>query len=458
MITTKTKLLLILFLSMSIFNLFGQKKPTSDPYWEYDQAVHFQAKLNTAEYYTSSGFDFAWFVLEPMSEYIGDLKGELKKGKTLSYGQKALYYWWYVDAQVTNGGFTQFYFNDYGKYVPTIINAMKYIGDENMAELVNRSYEIYLKENKKIKDARLGGMEAFSNLYKEITDFDELDNEYYEINEVTMKNIENYIRKNPNEFGVDENGKTFETDFSGELKTFYTGEIIKEIIPLSKGVISGTYQSFYSNGKTKEIIHYLNGEATGEREEFYESGIPKHSAKIDTDKKLLEHKIYHENGQLKKLEFKTIQDDKRIGEYKEWYENGQLAESGTYISGNERGGEWLEFYNNGNKKVEAEFKDRKFILHNCWSENGTQTLTNGTGIYIFEYSYWEDDLIRNENEYKDYQRNGKQYTYKNGIISLYQEMENGDEHGITRNYDEDGKLTEETIYENGVKKSSKIIK
>lgn len=68
MITTKTKLLLILFLSMSFFNLFGQKKPTSDPYWEYDQAVHFQAKLNTAEYYTSSGFDFAWFVLEPMSE------------------------------------------------------------------------------------------------------------------------------------------------------------------------------------------------------------------------------------------------------------------------------------------------------------------------------------------------------------------------------------------------------
>jgi antitoxin component YwqK of YwqJK toxin-antitoxin module len=46
-----------------------------------------------------TGFGFGWFVLEPISEYIQDREGELTKGNTLSYGQKVLYYWWYVDAQ-----------------------------------------------------------------------------------------------------------------------------------------------------------------------------------------------------------------------------------------------------------------------------------------------------------------------------------------------------------------------
>ena len=207
------RILIITFLTMNIFNLFGQNKSNNDPYWEFEQSKHFRPKLNTGDFLKLSGFDFGWFVLEPISEYIQDRKGELTKGNTLSYGQKALYYWWYVDAQVTNGGFTQFYFNEYGKYVPTIIKGLKHIGDNKMAELVNRSYELYLKENKKIKDARKGGLEAFSNLYKEVKDFEELDDEYYKLNEQTMKNIENYIRKNPNEFCLDENSKEFDLKF-----------------------------------------------------------------------------------------------------------------------------------------------------------------------------------------------------------------------------------------------------
>ena len=129
---------------MNIFNLFGQSGPKKDPYWNFDESKHFRPKLDKGEFFKLTGFDFGWYVLEPISEYIKDEKGELKKGNTLSYGQKALYYWWYVDAQVTNGGFTQFYYNGYGKYVPTIIKGLKHIGDNKMAGIVNRSYEIYL--------------------------------------------------------------------------------------------------------------------------------------------------------------------------------------------------------------------------------------------------------------------------------------------------------------------------
>lgn len=417
---------------MTIFNLFGQEKPKNDPYWEFDQTKHFRPKLNKGDFFKFTGSDFCWFVLEPISDYIQDRKGELTKGKTLSFGQKALYYWWYVDAQVTNGGFTQFYYNDYGKYVPTIIKGLKHIGDIKMAELVNRSYELYLKENKKIKDARQGGLEAFSNLYKEIKDFDNLDDEYYNLNDQTMKNIENFFRNNPNEICVDEDGKEFDLTFSGDLTTYYTGKNVKEIIPLSKGVIVGTFKSFYENGKPKEEIHYSNGEQTGEKIEYYENG----------NKRFLISKSDSPNGYL----------------HSHFYENGKLKSTEIYVSNNYRDGKWIQYYSNGQMKSESEFIKKEFFVQNCWKEDGTQIMREGTGLYINEYSIFDGVIDRNEQEYKNYKRHGKQYSYSNGKLTLYQEMADGKEHGITKSYDKNGNVTEEIIYENGKEVSRKKIK
>ncbi|AWW29162.1 hypothetical protein DN752_02845 [Echinicola strongylocentroti] len=417
---------------MNIFNLFGQNQPKEDPYWEFDQSKHFRPKLNTGEFFKLTGFDFGWFVLEPISEYIQDRKGELKKGNTLSYAQKALYYWWYVDAQVTNGGFTQFYYNDYGKYVPTIIKGLKHIGDDKMAELVNRSYELYLKENKKIKDARKGGLEEFSNLYKEIKDFDELDDKYYNLNDQTMKNIENYIRSNPNEICLDENGNEFNLSFSGELKTYHTNKSVKEIIPLENGTISGIFRSYFENGQLKDEIHYLNGEQTGIKTEYFENGNNKFSITISQNPKGKLHSHYYENGNLKSTEI--------------------------YITKDERDGKWIRYYANGQMQSETEFINKEFFVQNCWKEDGTQILKDGTGLYINENTYWEGYTQRNEQEYLEYKRHGKQYTYNNNKLSLYQEMKEGKEHGITKSYDEDGNLKYEVIYENGVEKSRKEYK
>ena len=417
---------------MNIFNLFGQNKSGNDPYWEFDESQHFRPKLNTGDFYKLVGFDFGWYVLEPISEFIKDRKGELKRGKTLSYGQKALYYWWYVDAQVTNGGFTQFYYNGYGKYVPTIIKALDHIGDNKMAELVNRSYELYLKENKKIKDARQGGLEEFSNLYKEIKDFDELDDEYYDLNDQTMKNIESYIRKNPNEFCVNEKNKEFDLKFTGNLKAFYDSKKIKEIIPLSEGMMSGTLKSFYENGKPKEEIIYLNGEQTGERIEYFDNGNKKFSISKSEFPKGNLHSHYYANGNLKSTEI--------------------------FISKYDRDGKWIQYYPNGQMKSETEFRNKEFFVQNCWKEDGTQIMKGGTGLYINEYSIFDGVIDRNEQEYKNYKRHGKQYSYSNGKLTLYQEMFEGKEHGLTKSYDENGNVTEETIYENGKEVSRKKMK
>lgn len=434
---------------MNLFNLFGCKAQNdNDTYWKFDKSEHFRPKLNKGEFYKLSGFDFGWFVLEPISKFIKDKDHEIERGKSLSYGQKALYYWWYLDAQVTNGGFVQFYYNGYAKYVPTIIKGLEHIGDIEMTNLVKKADKIYQK-NKKLMDKAQESDLFGSDLYDRLDEMSLLDDKYYEINVKTMSLIENYIRKNPNEIGIDEYGKEFDITYTGLCKTFYESKKIKNEFQLENGLIYGEFNSFFENGNLQEVIKYKNGVQTGERKEYYENGELKNEVIIVSSKKLSIHKSYYINGHPEKLETKRLNNNERFGEYKEWYENGQLSKAGTYKSAYERSGEWLEFYKDGSKKVEAEFVNGNFKLINHWNENGLQLLTEGTGLYVYEFSMFGDKIERNEQEYKNYQRHGKQKTYTNGILTLYQEMENGIEHGITRTYFDNGNLKQETLYQNG---------
>jgi antitoxin component YwqK of YwqJK toxin-antitoxin module len=441
---------------MGIFNSFGQDKSRPDPYWEFEKQTHFRPRLNKGDFFRLNGFDFGWFVLEPISKFIEDKDHEIEKGKSLSYGQKCIHYWWYVNAEVTNGGFIQFYYNGYGPYVPTIIKGLEYIGDKKMAELIQRAESIYQKNKKVIDKAREKDL-FDSELYQKLEEMSALDDEYYKLNDKTMAKIEKYIRKNPNEICLDEEGKEFDTKFSGECRTFYSGNLPKEVFNLENGIIHGEFKSFYESGKIKEQIQYLKGEQTGERVEYYENGNKKYSVVKDPALKQFEHYWYYENGHPNKLEHKLLDSDKKIGEYKEWYDNGQLAETGNYVSAYERDGRWLKFHKDGSKKLEAEFKNGDFLIQNCWNENGEQTLKDGTGLYVYDYSGWEGHLDHNEHEYKNYKRHGQQKTFSNGILSLYQEMQDGVAHGYTRNYYQNGKLKAEEFYQHGVVVSSKTF-
>lgn len=442
---------------MNIFNLFG-RKAENDPYWKFDETEHFRPKLNKGDFFKLTGFDFGWFVLQPISKFVGAKENELERGKSMSYGQKALYYWWYLDAQVTNGGFVQFYYNGYGHYAATIIKGLKHIGDDKMAALVKKADKIYQKKKKLVEKAQQTDL-FDSDLYDQLDGMSPLDDAYYELHDETMSKIEQYMRQNPNEICLDEEGKEFDNSYTGICQTFYDDKCLKEEFFLEKGVLNGEFKSFHENGNLKENIKYLKGEQSGQREEYFSNGKLKYQAsKVDAKPDLLLHQWYHENGNPKKLESKTLASDESFGEYKEWHENGQLSESGTYKSDYDREGEWLEFYPNGNKKVEAEFIEGDFKLIHHWNEQGEQKVLNGTGVYVYEKSLFDDDEIdREEHEYLNYKRHGIQKSFTNDRLTLYQEMENGEEHGITRSYYNNGKIEKETVYKNGKEVSEKIF-
>lgn len=432
---------------MNLLNLFGCKaQHENDPYWDFNKTKHFRPKLNKGKFFRLNGFDFGWFVLEPISKFIKDKEHEFERSKSLSYGQKALYYWWYLDSQVTNGGFVQFYYNGFGPYVPTIIKGLEHIGDTKMANLVKKADKIYLKNKKLIDKAQESDL-FDSDLYDRLDEMSLLDDDYYEINEETMSLIEAYIRKNPNEICLDEEGKDFNMTFTGLCKTFHDNKTIKEEFLLELGLINGEFKSYYENGKLKEIIQYSNGKQTGELKEFYEKGQLKKEITLNTTKGLSKLKYFFENGKQSKLEYRD-QNDNKTGDYKKWYKNGQLKEHSTNIGKTKRNGYRIEYWPNGNKKIEVDFKEGNALWKNYWDKEGKQTLINGTGLCITEWSSFKS-ITTYEIEYKNYLKHGKSKTTQEGIVSLEQEFKEGKEDGITRSYYNNGNLKEEILYDKG---------
>src|SRR5438270_823971 len=97
-----------------------------DPYWQFDPAQHFQPHVHKGDFYRLAGHALLRVLISPLYEMKSGSSNELAWTLRLSYGQKAIYYWWLLDGRVTNGGFDSFYFHDYGRYIPTIIKGLVY--------------------------------------------------------------------------------------------------------------------------------------------------------------------------------------------------------------------------------------------------------------------------------------------------------------------------------------------
>ena len=163
----------------------------------FENENHFIPSIEKSKFDNFHRWELGWAILEPIN--IASTKREEKVLiKQLSAGQKALYFFWYLDSQVRNGGFIQFYWNEYNKYLQSIRDGLILLKDIKMLELVGRADKEYIKHRKYFLE-----MKEKSNsesLYDNLSGFDELDETYYSIHHHTMDLFENYIRDNPDAF------------------------------------------------------------------------------------------------------------------------------------------------------------------------------------------------------------------------------------------------------------------
>lgn len=153
--------------------------------------------VSTISFDTSHIWDFGWVILEPIKIATDDESEKLLL-KRLSSGQKALYSFWYLNEQVSNGGFIQFYWNNYRKYLPLIRDGLILIKDDEMLNLISTADDQYLLNKTKF-DLQFEKKD-WEPLYKDLKKFETLDNQYFKLCGKTMKLMEKNIRANAGDF------------------------------------------------------------------------------------------------------------------------------------------------------------------------------------------------------------------------------------------------------------------
>lgn len=107
---------------------------------------------------------------------------------------------WWLEAEVNNGGFNQFFWNPYGYWAEDAISAFYEYGADEYAEVTKKAVTMFLLEVDAHKEFReLGTLEAFSESYKH-TELGDLDDEFWDIGEDLSQIRVSYIRNNPEKF------------------------------------------------------------------------------------------------------------------------------------------------------------------------------------------------------------------------------------------------------------------
>ncbi len=419
-------------------------------------ANHLCPKIYKGDFFRLTGFEMGWFLLKPIN-IAPSRSQEAIVTDRLSGGQRALYFWWYLDAEVSNGGFSQFYFNGYGEYIPEIKKGLEYIGDVEMLKLVTDAHEVYLKYSSVVADAR-DDMEFGSKFYEDMEELEAFSSMYYKKNEQTMEILRQYALKRPNEFGMDLAGQPIDPKFTGTCeRKDSTGKILETTI-VKNGILEGKHTVYYESGVKKQETDYINGVFKGIQSKWSANAVlSEKRTTIDSLDMAICEETYYGNGQRSELTFKNKNDEK-TGPHQEWYENGQLKVDEIYLnSGWKRVGEVKEYWKDGSPRLIANAfpKDSGRVTYqNYWDESGEQLLKDGNGKYYRETSrcFFEScDTSIYIVQLQDYQRHGISERYKNGVIKSRTNYKNGEMHGLYQYFDKEGKLKEESQYRNGKK-------
>lgn len=146
---------------------------------------------------------------ELLQTVFDNLVEKLQKDYTKEYqtvlgwskSQQAIYIIWWLEAEVNNGGYNQFYYNSSGQFAALAPGALKLVGALKFADLMAKANQVYKEENEKITKHQDGTSEGFSKSY-EGNPLDKFDNEFYDL--YKKENLQEiqvvYIRNHKQDF------------------------------------------------------------------------------------------------------------------------------------------------------------------------------------------------------------------------------------------------------------------
>ena len=142
-------------------------------------------------------------VFDNLSEQIPtDYRKEFKFITTkFNSSQQAIFLSWWLEGEVNNGGFNQYYTNSSGQYADIVPNLLAKMNAFKFADLADRANKTYKSHHKTITQEQDGSLEGFTKSYED-NPLNDLDTEFYKLYEeenLHQKQIE-FIRNYKDDF------------------------------------------------------------------------------------------------------------------------------------------------------------------------------------------------------------------------------------------------------------------
>ena len=391
------------------------------------------SKMTRGDYFTLEGDDFIYRLIDGLPHYYSDQQFQELLQK-LRPELKELYFFSFLTWSVSNGGFSEFYELGYQYMFPEIRKFYNRIGEEKGFELLEKA-EAWSKNRPKEEvwvDFRLDALDQEFNSHKAALD----------------SRVEAYVRANSHLYVRDENGNIFPPIFSGKAVSFD---------PLTRGVKEIQIVNNRKEGKMTitspegillREFNFEYGVQVGLQRYFDEEGKLDREEVLFPDTDIKEIRYYHPNGQLS-YQGKEAPNYRNVGQQTYWHDNGTVKYSYMMDANGNHTAPYFEYYSDGSKMLEVDRRENPPKYLNFWDENGIQLLKDGNGIYMFESGSLPETVFRHEFQLKNYKEHGIQKMFRNGILTDYREMSDGQLHGYYRKYYPNGKLHQEYRIENG---------
>jgi Domain of unknown function (DUF4375) len=248
--------------------------------------------LNKASFFAEVKDEFAHLLTKPMYELMSG-QPFYKALRQLNVMQKGYYGLWNMSREVKNGGFTQFYFNGLGRWMPAIVLFLEKTEETEMTDIVRRAQELYNRNVNLFTDRD----QVFGeNLQGDLLELRRtLTDQFYSVDDAGLfVRIEKYIRNHASFFCTDEHGKEIEPGFTGNLsKKDENGRLGFEL-GVKNGLVTD-YTVYYENGNKQGYARFEN-EIRLEKHLWYKDGQPQEVTFFDMDGNIIQTKKWNADG------------------------------------------------------------------------------------------------------------------------------------------------------------------
>lgn len=136
--------------------------------------------------------------------YLHEIGGQLtsENMSKLNGSQHTLLAWHFFSTEMRDGGFVQLIQNGYGSYIfeNPFAKAIKQFGALELGKLIYKAKEIYDPNKKELE--RETSEEEFNAMYVDFEVFDELEEQYFNIEEQQTSLIAAYVDDHIEDFGI----------------------------------------------------------------------------------------------------------------------------------------------------------------------------------------------------------------------------------------------------------------